>query len=266
MQTIKTLLKIFRGILLTLAFLMSASGCVESQATPTPAFAELVTQVVTREVTRIVEVPVTTTPAPTLEPTSTPDPSVTTIPVLPQASLPQYTDCLHGPAKFYTYKTSFLAGQQVEVLGRSEDGGWIEVEEVGGWNSCWIEVSQSQLQSISVEDLPVVAPLLPRSEYEFGSPLTITTRRDGDDVTVSWEAVFMSVDEVQGYLIDAYVCRGGQLVHLPVFVDVTYEENTGLISAQITDEAGCTEPSTAHIVTMGRRGFAGWEKIFWPTH
>jgi hypothetical protein len=135
---------------------------------------------------------------------------------------------------------------------------------VGGWNSCWIQVSQAQFQSGRVEGLPVAAPMLPRSEYEFGSPLTITAHRDGNEVTISWKAVFMSADEVQGYLIDAYVCQGGQQIHLPVFVAKTYEENTGTISVKITDEAGCVEPSKAHIVSMGRRGFAEWEKIFLP--
>lgn len=266
MQTIKPLLKICRVLLLALVFVMTASGCVDSQATSIPisAPAEVVTQVVTREVTRIVEVFVTATPAPTLEPTATLDPSAP--PVLPLAVLPEYTNCLHGPAEFYTYKTSFPAGQQVDVLGVSEDGGWLEVVETGGWNSCWVQLEQAQLDGVSVADLPVVAPLLPRSEYEFGSPLTTTARRDGDVVTISWEAVFMSVDEVQGYLINAYVCQGGQYIHLPVFVAVTYAENTGIISTQITDEAGCTEPSKAHIVSMGRRGFAEWEKIFWPAH
>jgi len=262
MLNIKILLKRCGIILLSLTVVLTAGGCASSQATPTPVPAAVFTQIVTREVTRVVEVFVTATPAPTLEPTATPDPSAALL--LPQATLPEYTDCFYGPAAFYVYKTSFPAGQQVEVLGVSEEGGWLQVQEAGGWNACWIEVSQAQLVGAAVADLPVVSPLLPRSEYEFGSPLTITTRRDGAVVTVSWEAVYMSADEVQGYLIDAYVCQGGQIVHLPVFVGITYEENTGIISAQITDEAGCTAPSTAHIVSMGTRGFAEWEKIFWP--
>lgn len=263
MQTSQTFLKRCLAVVLTLGFLAAVSAC-SPQETPVPAPAVVIVQEVTREVTRVVEVPVTVTPAPTLTPTATLDPSST--PVLPQAVLPEYTDCLYGPGTFYVYKTSFPAGHPVEVVGRSDDGDWLEVQEVGGWNACWVQVSQAQLQAGSVEDLPVVAPLLPRSEYEFGSPQTTTARRDGDVVTVSWEAVYMSADEVQGYLIDAYVCQGGEYVHLPVFVAKTYEENTGTISVQITDEAGCAQPSEAHIVSMGRRGFAEWEKIFWPAH
>ncbi len=164
---------------------------------------------------------------------------------------------------FYQYKTSFPAGQQVEVVGRSDDSEWIAIEEVGGWNSCWVRATQADLQNARVEDLPVATTLLPRSEYEFGSP-TPVVRREGDEVMLSWEAVYMSADEIQGYLIDAYVCQNGQHIHLPVFVSKTFEENVGTITTKITDEAGCAEPSTAHIVSVGKRGFAEWEKIFWP--
>ncbi len=269
------LLRTCSVLVAALLFLITGSSCSTSQpdssntpgqsAMATQVVTRLVTQDVTREVTRIVEVPATVTPVPTLTPTATPNPSVAGSPTLPLASLPEYTDCLYGPATYYVYKTSFPAGQQVEVVGRSENADWINIEEVGGWNSCWIPASQAQFQSGHVEDLPVVNTMLPRSEYEFGSPSAIA-RRQGDQVTVSWEAVFMSVDEVQGYLIDAYVCQGGQFIHLPVFVGIPYEQNTGTIKANITDEAGCAESSKAHIVSVGRRGFAEWEKIFWPAH
>lgn len=263
MQTYLLFVKRFGTLALSLALLVSVSACSESVTpTPAPVTAEVVTLVVTREVTRVVEVPVLATPAPTLEPTATLDPSAP--PVLPLAVLPQYTDCVYGPGTFYVYKTSFPAGQTVEVVGRSEDGNWFEIEEVGGWNACWVQAAQVQLQDVTLEDLPVVAPLLPRSEYEYGSPLTTTARREGDVVTVKWEAVFMSRDEVQGYLIDAWLCRDGQYAHTPIFVAKTYEENTGTIIVEITDEGGCTTPSKARIVSMGRRGFAEWEKIFWP--
>ena len=259
------LLKTCSALTAAILIVITGSSCSTPQpdSSNTPGQSVVVTQDVTQEVTRIVEVPVTVTPGPTLASTATPDPSLTNSAALPQASLPEYTDCLYGPATYYVYKTSFPAGQQVDVVGRNENADWINIEEVGGWNSCWILASQAQIQSGRVEDLPVVNTMLPKSEYEFGSP-SAAARREGDQVTVSWEAVYMSADEVHGYLIDAYVCEGGQYIHLPVFVGVTYEQNTGTITADITDEAGCTESSTAHIVSVGKRGFAEWEKIFWP--
>ena len=271
-----TLLKSCLAATAAMFIVVLGSSCSPSQpssaTTPLGQSAET-TQVVTRivtlddtqEVTRIVELPVTVTPASTLEPTSTPDPAQAGSTALPQALLPQYTDCLYGPASFYVYKSSFPAGQQVEVVGRSRDGAWINVQEVGGWNGCWIQAGQAQLQSSRVEDLPIVNTMLPRSVLEFGSPSAIA-RREGDEVTVSWKAIYMSPDEIKGYLIDAEVCQGGQHIQLPVFLGKTYAENVGTISVQIEDEAGCAEPSIAHIISVGTRGFAEWEKIFWPAH
>jgi hypothetical protein len=278
MSRLKTHLKTQQIFIVALILVFAGSACGLPWAifagVPTVPPVEImkvvtrvVTQDVTQEATKIVDVPVTVTPAsaPTLEPTSTPAVPAAVPGGLPQATLPQYTDCLYGPASFYVYKTSFPAGQQVELVGRSPDASWLNIEEVGGWNACWIMASQAQLQNERVEDLPVVSTMLPRSEYEFGSPYP-SVRREGDVVTVSWEAVYMSADEIQGYLIEAEVCQGGRKVNLPVFVPLTFEENVGTISVQITDEAGCGTPSTAHIVSMGKRGFAEWEKIFWPPY
>ncbi len=258
------------AILLLLAVITACTAApTTSEAAPvqptifTQVVTRLVTQAVTQEVTRIVQVPITMTPAPSWTPTPTPESNTTVTPGLPQALLPQYTDCLHGPADYFTYKTSFPAGQVVEVVGRSEDSGWLNIEEVGGWNSCWVPVGLAQLLGSRVGDLPVAGIIYPRSVAEFGSPY-VTVHREGDEVTVSWEAVYMSADEVRGYLIDAYVCQGGQYLHKPIFIPETYASNTGTISTTIVDEAGCDQPSQAHIVSMGLRGFAEWEKIFWP--
>ncbi len=271
MNTTKTLSKTF--LIIAAAGILAATilACAATPATPvdTPAplvqvVTRLVNQEVTQVVTKIVEVQVTVTPGPTQEPTSTPDPSGAAANTYPLAILPEYTDCLYGPAAWFVYKTSFPAGGQVEVVGRSADGNWVNIEEVGGWNSCWIEATQAQLQASRVEDLPVVSTMLPKSALEFGSPLTTTAKREGDEVTVAWEAVYMSSDEVQGYLIEARLCKGGQLTDQQIFVPVTFEQNVGTISVKVKDEAGCAEPSTAHIISMGKRGFAEWEKIFWP--
>ena len=276
MNKLKTLLKTYQVLTVALVLVFAGSACTSPLPTSadapvvhsvemTQVVTRVVTQDVTQEVTRIVELPVTVTPAPTLESTFTPADSPTVPTGLPLATLPQYTDCLYGPASFYVYKTSFPAGQQVEVVGRNSDASWLNIEEVDGWNACWILASQAQLQSSSIEALPIVDTRLPINKYEFGSP-NATASREGDDVTVSWKAVYMSADEIQGYLIEAWVCQGGQHTLMPVFVGKTFEENVGTISVQIEDEAGCVEPSTAHIISVGTRGFAEWEKIFWPAH
>lgn len=260
---------------------LAASACGGARPTPfdTPA---PVTQVVTREVpqevtrvvTRVIEVPVTVTPEPTRTPTPPPDPNAPPPPEsLPLASLPAYTDCLYGPASWYEYQSSFPAAQPVEVVGRSADGLWLNIREVGGWNACWIESTQAELQNAPVETLPVVQPMLPISVFQPASPYA-SARRNGDELTLSWKAVPMSADEIRGYLIRANLCQGGQLSAQDIFIPMTSAENTGTLSYTLTDEGGCSEASSVHMISYTRHGFAyyfqtgklGWEKVFFPPH
>jgi hypothetical protein len=272
----KTLLKTCQAGILVLVLVITGSACssLGSNSAGTPAdqpiqitqvVTRVVTQDVTQEVTRIVEVPVTVTPAPTLEFSPTPESSATAPSGLPLVTIPAYSDCLYGPGSFYLYKTSLLAGSQMEAVGRNQDGSWINVEEVQGWNACWLPASQAKLSRGSVNDLPLVATLLPITRYDYSSP-EVTARRLGNDVTVSWKAVWMSTDEARGYLIEAWVCQDGKFIDLPVFVSTTYAENVGTLSVKIRDEAGCAEIPHARITTSGTRGYTLWELIFWPPY
>jgi hypothetical protein len=231
-----------------------------------------VTQDVTQVVTRVVDVPVTVTPEPTQPPTPTPDPNATPAPAsLPQASLPAHTDCLYGPADWYEYKSSFTAGQQLDVVGKSEDGNWLNVEETGGWNACWIEADLAQLLNTQVESLPVVQPVMPLELFGLSSPYA-SAKRDGDEVTLSWKAVRMSADEVRGYLIRAKLCKDGQIIPQDIFIPMTFETNVGTLTYTVIDEGGCSDPSEIHMISYTRRGFAyyyqlnkiGWERVILP--
>lgn len=265
---------------MALLVLLTGNSCSPSlpQAANTPAIqileiTQLVTRDATREVTRVIEVPVTVTPSATLEftytpsltPTITSTPTTTPTPELPVLTILEYTNCLYGPGEFYLYKTSYAAGSRMEAVGRSWDSLWINVQEIHGWNACWIPANQAELDSGSAADLPFVYTALPLARYEYSSP-TAKTVRDGDEVTVSWEAKWMSIDELRGYLIEAWVCQDGQLVFLPVGISPTYEENVGTISVTIRDEGGCAEPSSARIATVVKKGYTPFEKIFWPPH
>jgi hypothetical protein len=267
----------FTLLLLFTLFITSCASLLP-QPEPTPVVqTRVVTQQVIRqvtlEVTQVVEVPVTVTPTETLQVTYTPSltptitgtPTITSTPEPPRAAILEHVDCFYGPADFYLYKTSWLADDQVEVIGRSQDGTWINVQEVHGWNSCWMPAEKAQLDSGMVADMPYIYTALPLTRYEYSSPTTKTTR-SGDEVTVTWEAKWMSIDELRGYLIEAWVCRDGLLTFVPVGILPTYEENVGTFTVTITDEAGCMESSSARIATATKRGYTPFEKIFWPPH
>ncbi len=282
MKNNTSLVKMSAVFMMAMMLIAGASACGSTpDATPiiqtvihTQVVPVQVTQVMAQEVTVVVNVPVTATPEPTIAPTSTPDPNATPIPIsLPLASLPTNTDCLYGPAEWYEYKSSISAGP-VEVMGKSADGGWLSVQEVGGWNSCWIMASQAQLANTQVERLPVVEPILPIEVFGLASPYA-SAKRNGDEITISWPAVTdFSADEIRGYLIRAKLCQGGQVIQQDIFIPMTYEENVGTLTYTVIDEGGCSETSDIRMISYARRGFAyyyqtnkfGWEKVFFPPH
>jgi hypothetical protein len=204
-----------------------------------------------------VQTPAVTQPIPTSPATSAPPSG------LPQVKILQYSDCLYGPGAFFLYKTSLPAAALMEAVGRSSDGTWLAVEEVNGWNTCWIPAAQASFNAGGIQDLPVLYPSLPHSFWY--KPPSPTAHRQGNEVTISWKAIRMAAYDYRGYLIEAFVCQGGQHVYLPVNFVPPYAENSGTLSVTIQDEPGCPQASTAHIYTAEKRGYSG-EMIFWPPY
>ena len=266
--------KYFKDFIIVWLIAFAGSSCAVPplMSAATPAYQTVqVTREVTQLVTRVVEVPVTVVPSdtPVSNLTPTPIPSITNLPIINPALEPlvvtvlQYSDCLYGPAAFFLYKTSLPVDHLMEVIGRSPDGTWIYVEEVHGWNPCWIPTTQARFNTGSVEAVPVVYPTLPRSYWY--KPPNSAAHRDGSEVTVSWQAIGMAEYDYRGYLIIAWVCQGGVLVFLPVSIVPPYAKNTGTLSVKITDEPGCNEVSNAYIYTAEKRGYSG-EMVFWPPY
>jgi hypothetical protein len=269
--------KIYPAFSAAMLLVWLAASCTFSPAAPTPTpvvqtlqVTSLVTREVTQEVTRVVEVPVTVTPTetplytftPSLSPTNTETSTLTPTPAPPVVTLLEYTDCLYGPADFYLYKLSIPAGGQMEAIGRNGDGSWIYVQAVQGWNPCWIQAAQARFETGDVESLPFVLPALPFStQYRAPDP---TARRRGNEVTISWTAIGMGLDDYRGYLIQAWVCQDGTLVFLPVHYQPLLIANTGLLSVTVTDEAGCSSPSSGYIYSAETRGYSARAHIPWP--
>ena len=224
---------------------------------------QLVTRDVTREVTQIITVPVTITPAGAPNYTLTPlsASAITPIPGLPVVTIQQYSDCLYGPAAYFLYKTSLPAASSMEVVGRNPEGTWISVEEIHGWDPCWIPITQAVFMTGNMDTVPVATPTLPRS-YWYKPPNPVA-HRQGNEVTVTWKAVGMAQADYRGYLIVAWVCQAGARVFLLDNIAPPFAGNTGTLSTVIKDEPGCSQASSAQIYTAEKRGYSG-EMIFWP--
>jgi hypothetical protein len=254
-------------VALLLVFTGSACAFSLPRSANTPAVQPIqITQVVTREVTQVIEIPVTVTPTLTPLYTFTPSatPSITSTPGLPVVTILEYTDCLNGPASFYLYKTSLPADALMEVVGRSQEGSWFYVEEVNGWNPCWVQAAQARFNIGDASNIPFVYSTLPYSNQYW--PPNAVARREGNEVTISWPAVWMSLDDYRGYLIEAWVCQDGTQVFLPISIFPPLANNTGTLSVKTTDESGCDLPSSAHIYSADKYGYSTGQKIFWPPY
>lgn len=224
---------------------------------------------VTREVTQIVEIPVTVTPTitpdisltPSLTPTQTllPGPAI----VRTQAAV----SCLYGPSTVYLNKYALVASVQLEAVGRSLDGEWANVQTMDHKNPCWLKAISVTLESGTIAGLPVVDPVLTPYSEKYSTPLqAVSVNRVDDEVTIFWLPVSIPEVDYRGYLIEAWVCQGGQPVfiaktHVPAYAD---NQNNKMQYLLVVDEPGCTAPSHARISLVVPTGYSRPKEMAWP--
>jgi hypothetical protein len=171
---------------------------------------------------------------------------------------------MYGPGLGYLYKYSVFAGNPTEAIGRNLDGSWLYIQDVGGWNPCWIQATRVNSTIGDISGLPIVYSRLPFSN-QYNSP-DASARRDGTEVTISWKADWMSLDDYRGYLIEAWLCQAGVQVFDPIFYVPSLASNTGTLSINVTDEPGCALPSSARIYSAQKQGYSISSNVPWPAY
>ena len=282
------------------AFILGACAPAASPVPPTAIIqtvevtqqmTEVSTHVVTQEVTQIVEVPVTNTPTvtpdwtatPTLSPTPTKKPTATQPwdpPRVAVVGLPGTTGtvCYYGPDEAYLYKVRENNTIWMRALGRNEDGTWIVIDAGTKITNlaCWMRTSMVKFLKGKLADLPVTwLDLTPSYNYLTGAalyppPKVFTTQRQGNEVTIIWQPIWMTEDDYRGYLIETWVCQGGRLVFRPIgFVTNVYDNEVhrlkgGPYSVKVTDEPGCTQPSRGRLYAVEKHGYTNYQILPWP--
>lgn len=206
------------------------------------------------------------TPAPTETPTETATitptatitltPSVTPTPAPPRGRVQVQANCRYGPGAAYLYEWGLYPGDRVDILGRNDLGTWLYVHPWYYVDKCWVSAAVLEISG-DIFSVPPYYNLLPFSEL-YKPPRGVTAIRDGDLVTVQWNAVWMTEDDYRGYLIEAWVCRDRQIVFTPVAIDGT--------AVSIVDEAGCVQPSSGRLYTVEKHGYTAWVRIPWPEY
>lgn len=162
--------------------------------------------------------------------------------------------CRYGPGKAYLYSHGLYTGDRGAVHGRNYAGTWLWIQPDNLERHCWAAASVLEVNG-EIKTLPVVRSRLPHSTL-YGPPEKVTTQRKGDEVVISWKAVWMTVDDYRGYLIEATVCQNGYLIPISVHTDKT--------TIKLTDEQGCSGSSSGKLYAVEKHGYTDPINLPWP--
>ena len=231
------------------------------------------TRMGTSEATRLVNIPVTVTPSPTLDQTFTPSatptitrtPSSTPAPEPPRITILVTSACLYGPGSAYLYKYGLNATVWMTVIGRNMDGTWLNIKSPVDpvTNACWIKATLVKFDTGNIKDVPIVWTALPYSTL-YKPPAAVSASRVGNEVSIFWQPVWMTEDDYVGYLIETWVCQAGSQVFVPVKYATSFDQNSSMMVVQVRDEPGCDLPSSGRIYTADKHGYTDYRMIPWP--
>jgi hypothetical protein len=163
-------------------------------------------------------------------------------------------NCRYGPGTAYLYAHGLYEGDHGEVNGRNYSGTWLWIQPDNlDWH-CWVAASVVEIQG-DINTIVVHRSSLPYSTL-YGPPGDVHASRDGDQVVVSWKAVWMTDDDYRGYLIEATVCQNGNLVPVAVQTDRT--------SYAFSDESNCNGESGGRLYSVEKHGYSDPVPIPWP--
>lgn len=204
---------------------------------------------------------ITDTPTITSTPTITDTPTITPTPTFDFPDVEVIVDmasCRYGPHKAYLYQYTLYRGDKGVVWGRSPYNEWlyVKMDNLGG--PCWVHPSLLKITG----DVRTVLPQrirLPGPSVLYKPPRWVEADRNGNQVIVYWEEVWMTEDDDRGYFLDVWVCQGGKLVWTPVALPNQYSTRY-----TFTDEPGCSQPSGGKLYLVEKHGYSLPVDIPWP--
>jgi hypothetical protein len=158
-----------------------------------------------------------------------------------------------------------LANSPQIAIGRNQDTSWLYVQGSDHKNPCWVKAALVKMDTGSYTDPPVTNTVLSPYTTLYPPPPAVSANRVGDDVTIFWLPVPMTEQDYNGYLIEAWVCQGGQLVFVPKSYVTSFDKNSTMMAVKVTDEPGCSEPSSARIYTTITNGYSPSKNVPWPS-
>jgi hypothetical protein len=208
----------------------------------------------------------TFTPSNTLTPTETPTPSITSTPTItltPTFSFPSVTvnaqsHCRYGPSKAYLHAGDLYPGDTGTVRGRFAYSSWLLVKFDKLNYFCWVAPSVIDVVG-DIKLIEKTKPRLPGPSVLYKPPAWVRAVRAGDEVTITWAPVKMTLDDDRGYFIEAWVCQNGGYIWWTVSFP---DQHT--TSYTVTDQKGCPSASKGKLYAVEKHGYITPVEIPWP--
>jgi hypothetical protein len=161
--------------------------------------------------------------------------------------------CRYGPGTAYLYSHGLYMGDTALVDGRNASGTWLWLKPFNLNRHCWAAASVVDVSGD--QSVPVVTSRLPFTD-DYGPPKGVKANRDGDEVTVTWQDVPMTVDDDRGFLLEVFLCQDGLLRFFAVQTDDNH--------FVFRDESGCSQPPSGLLYTVSKHGYSNPVQIPWP--
>jgi hypothetical protein len=226
-------------------------------ATATPASTETPEATPTPASTRTATADPTGTLTPTIE--LSPTVTATATFAFPAVTVNKQAHCRYGPSVAYLHAADLYPGDAGTVRGRYIYSNWLYIKFDKLNYFCWVAPSVVDV----VGDVSTVAykelNLQSIGSNMYGPPGNVTAVRDGNQVTITWNKVEMTLDDDRGYLLELFVCQ-----------DTIYKWWTDSYPDQdstsytVRDEPGCAQPSSGKLYTVEKHGFSEPAIIPWP--
>ena len=161
-------------------------------------------------------------------------------------------NCRWGPSAVYLNAGLLEDGKTARIDGRNYPATWLWVQLEGSNAHCWVTAS-AVVVSGDLESVPSV-PTGPPINTNVPPPSGIGATRNGNNVTITWNAAAPAVD--LHYLIRAATCDGQYLIET---IDTTTNS-----AYTIQDKQGCSGASKAQMHVVNKTGYSAPVPVPWP--
>ena len=240
--------------------LLVAAACTPAseEATSTP---QLPTSTITFTPEPTSTSTATLSPTDTFTPTITPTFTATATATFafPTVTVNKQAHCRYGPSVAYLHAADLYPGDRGTARARFIYSTWLYVKFDKLNYFCWVAPSVvdvvGDVSSVGYKELDLQSI----GSNQYGPPRNVAAVRNGDQVTISWDRVEMTQDKDRGYLLELFVCQGGNYLW---WTDSYPDQYT--TSYTVKDEAGCSQPSSGKLYTVEKHGFSEPADIPWP--